>query len=94
MPTIGKSPVLGAALLVGIVIAANADPLSRPSTKTAGTTVNGMGGAAPIGSPQSPGHEVAALPPAMRRRRQTAQHCQMLPFYLPVPSPGTIWYHM
>lgn len=64
MPTIGKSTVLGAALLVGIVIVANADPLSRPCTKTAATTVNGMGGAGPIGSPRSPGHEVTAPPPA------------------------------
>ena len=91
MPTIAKSPVLGAALLVGIVIAANADPLSRPYTKMAGTTVNGMGGAGPIGSPQSPGHEVAALPPANAAPAPDGSTLPDVTVLPPSPPPG---YHM
>ena len=72
MPIIGKSTVLGAALLAGIVIAANADPLSRPGTKTAGMTVNGMGGAGPIGSPSRRATRSRVFRRPMRRRRQTA----------------------
>jgi hypothetical protein len=91
MPTIAKSPVLGAALLVGIVIAANADPLSGPYTKTAGTTVNGMGGAGPNGSPQSPGHEVAALPPANAAPAPDGSTLPDVTVLAPSPLPG---YHM
>ena len=48
MPTIGKSTVLSAALLAGIAIAANADPLYRAGT----------------GSSQPPRPQTATLPPA------------------------------
>ena len=91
MPTIGKATVLGAALLVGIVIAANADPLSRPCTKTAGATVNGMGGAGPIGSPQSPGLELAALPPANAAPASDSLTLPDVTVLAPTPPPG---YHM
>jgi hypothetical protein len=88
MPTIGKSTVLGAALLVGIVIAANANPLSRLGTKTAGTTVNGMADARPIGSPQSPGHQVTALPPANAAPAPDSSTLPDVTVLAPSPMPG------
>jgi hypothetical protein len=91
MPTIGKSAVLGAALSAGISIAANADPLSRAGTNTAGTTVNGMSGAGPLGSSQSQGHEVTALPPANAAPPTASITLPDVSVLAPRPLPG---YHM
>jgi hypothetical protein len=91
MPTIGKSTVLGAALLAGIVIAANAAPLSRTGTETAGTTVNGMGDARPIGSPQSPSRLVTGVPAANAARAPDGLTLPDVTVLAPSPLPG---YHM
>jgi hypothetical protein len=55
MLTLGKSTVLAAAFLAGVVIAANADPAS---TSVAGTVANG------VSNPQSQGRSLATLPPS------------------------------
>jgi hypothetical protein len=59
MPNPAKQIVLGAVLLVGITMVANADPLSRTADKSAAS-----GAAAPSGARQLPASEVAALPPS------------------------------
>jgi hypothetical protein len=59
MPNFAKPIVLGTALLVGITIGTNADPLPRTGDKSAGP-----GAAVPSGAHRLPGNEVAALPPS------------------------------
>jgi hypothetical protein len=56
--TLGKFAVLGAVFLSGAAIAANADPLRPANPGAVGTVANAAA------SSQSPGREVAALPPA------------------------------
>jgi hypothetical protein len=80
MPTIGKSPALGAALLVGIVIAANADPLSRPVLRRQARPSMGWAVPARLVRPSRQATRSRLFRRPMRRRSQTAQHCQMLPF--------------
>ena len=55
MLTLCKSPVLAAAFLAGVAIAANADPAS---TSAAGTVAN------PASGSQPQGRGLAALPPS------------------------------
>ena len=59
MPNPAKQIVLGAALLVGTTIVANADPLSRTGDKSATS-----GAAVPSGARPLWGNEVAVLPPS------------------------------
>jgi hypothetical protein len=59
MPNPAKQIVLGAALLVGITMVTNADPLPRTGDKSAAS-----GAAVPSGARQLSGNEVAALPPS------------------------------
>ena len=59
MPNPVKQIVLGAALLVGTTIVANADPLSRTVDKSAAS-----GAAVPSGARPLSGNEVAVLPPS------------------------------
>ena len=56
MPNTAKQIVLGAALLVGTTMVANADPLSRTGDKSAAS-----GAAVPSGARQLSGNEVGAL---------------------------------
>jgi hypothetical protein len=58
MPNPAKQIVLGAALLIGITMVTNADPLSRTDGKSvsSGATVR-------TGAPQLSANQVAALPP-------------------------------
>lgn len=65
MSTIGKSVGLVTAFLAGILIAANAGPLSRAdASASAPPIVNPPSGSTPLGSSQPPCRERAALPPA------------------------------
>src|ERR1700758_5639823 len=59
MPNFAKPIVLGTALLVGITMGTNADPLPRTGDKSADP-----GAAVPSGAHRLPGNEVAALPPS------------------------------
>jgi hypothetical protein len=59
MPNPAKQIVLGAALLVGTIMVANADPLPRTGDKSATS-----GAAVPSGARQLSGNEVPALPPS------------------------------
>ena len=59
MPNPAKQIVLGAALLAGTTIVANADPLSRTVDKSAAS-----GAAVPSGARQLSSNEVSALPPS------------------------------
>jgi len=59
MPNPAKQIVLGAALLVGTTMVANADPLSRTGDKSAAS-----GAAVPSGARPLSGNEVAVLPPS------------------------------
>ena len=59
MPNPAKQIVLGAALLVGTTMVANADPLPRTGDKSATS-----GAAVPSGARQLSGNEVSALPPS------------------------------
>jgi hypothetical protein len=58
MPNPAKQIVLGAALLVGITMVANADPMSRTGGKSAAS-----GAAVPSGARQLSGNQLATLPP-------------------------------
>ena len=65
MSTIGKSVGLATAFLAGILIAANAGPLSRADASAlAPPIVNPPSGSTPLSSSQPPCRERAALPPA------------------------------
>jgi hypothetical protein len=59
MPNPAKQIVLGAALLVGTTMVANAEPLSRTGDKSAAS-----GAAVPSGARPLSGNEVAVLPPS------------------------------
>ena len=59
MPNPAKQIVLGAALLVGITMVTNADPLPHTGDKSAAS-----GAAVPSGARQLSGNEVAALSPS------------------------------
>jgi hypothetical protein len=59
MPNPAKQIVLGAALLVGITMVANAEPVPPTGDKSAAS-----GAAVPSGARQLSGNEVSALPPS------------------------------
>jgi hypothetical protein len=80
MSTIGNSVGLATAFVAGIAIAANAGPLSRAGAGASAPVANPPSSSTPLGSGQPPGRELGALPPPMRRQRQTAWHCRTLPF--------------
>ena len=60
MPNPAKQIVLGTALLVGITMVANAEPVPPTGDKSAATS----GAAVPSGARQLSGNEVSALPPS------------------------------
>ena len=62
MSTIGKSVGLATAFLAGILIAANAGPLSRADASASAPIANPPSGSTPLGSNQPPCRERAALP--------------------------------
>ncbi len=90
MSIVANSAVMGAAFIAGFAIgaaAAYADPLCRPDPYAAATVANGSSGSGPLGSCQSPGREVAALPPA----NPAAPNSVTLPevnVFGPAPRPG------
>ena len=59
MPNLAKEILLGAALLVGTTMVANADPLSRTTVKSAASVAAVPSGARPLSD-----NEVAIPPPS------------------------------